>query len=124
CPLDPVAVVDVDVHVHHPLLPRVEGVADGERRVVVDAEPGGAGGFGVVEAAGEVHGAPHAAGEDRVHGGEGAAGDAGGGGVHAGEGRDVVAADPEGQQRVELAGAQGLPRGRGALHGLDVLRVV
>src|SRR5699024_7513070 len=91
-PLHAVAVVHVDVDIHHALLPRVQGMADRGGGVVVDAEPGGRGGLRVVHAAGEVHRPPHAAGADRLDRGEGAADDPGGGGVHPEEGRDVVVA--------------------------------
>src|SRR5699024_4397413 len=36
--LDAIAVVDVDADVHHPLLTRIQGVADGDGGIVVDAE--------------------------------------------------------------------------------------
>src|SRR5699024_8628794 len=67
----------------------------------------------MMEAAGEVHRPPHPAGTDRVDRAEGAADDPGGGPVHPGEGRDVVPADPEAEQLVELLGRHLLERSRG-----------
>ena len=63
--LDPVAVVDVEVHVQdaQPVAPRP---GDGQRRVVVDAEPRGPVGHRVMEAAARVEGVLDVAAQDRL----------------------------------------------------------
>src|SRR4029450_9177233 len=72
--LHPVAVVDVDVHVGDPAHALVEQPGDGDGGVVVDAEPRGAVGHGVVQAAGGREGGLRLAVQDGVGGGQGGAG--------------------------------------------------
>ena len=67
---------------------------DRERRVVVDAEAGGAIGHRVVEAAAGVEGVLDVAAEDRLHGAQRTAGHRGARLVHAGEWRIVARPDP------------------------------
>jgi hypothetical protein len=115
--LDAVAVVDVGVEVGHTLGAELQQAGDGERGVVVDAEAGGVGRHGVVQAAGEVDGVPDAAVPDVLGTGDGLTGDQGGDLVHAREGRSVLGA--------QAAALVGVPRLRGGVaHGLDVVAVV
>ena len=91
--LDAVAVMDVEVEVQdaQAVPPRA---GDGEGRVVVDAEPGGAVGHRVVEAATGMVGMLGVAAQDRLHRAERAAGHRRRGLVHVRE-RRVVAAIPD-----------------------------
>ena len=112
-----VAVVRVHVDVGHALRAEVQQALDGHGAVVVDAEPGRRGPGGVVHAAGEVHGAVHLAGPDRLRGDEGAARDPGGGLVQVREHGTVLGAQAE-------AAVLGRRRRRGPADGGDVLGVV
>ena len=88
--LDAVAVVDVEVEIQdaQPLAP---GARDGERRVVVDAEPAGAVAHRVVQAAARMEGVLDVAAQDRLHRPQRAARDRRGRLVHARERRIVAA---------------------------------
>ena len=116
-PLDAVAVVDVDVDVGDALDSLVEEVLDADGRVVVDAEPRGMGGHGVVHAAAVVDAVVDLAGVEGAGQGQGPTDDPRGGLVHARERRVVL-----GAQAASRVGPVGI--GRGDLHGLDVGRVV
>jgi hypothetical protein len=99
--LDAVAVVHVDVHVRDPLGPQVEEPGDGDGRVVVDAEPGGARGHRVVQAAGDVHRPDALAVPHRLGGRDGGPADPGAGLMHAVEHRVVRGVEaPAGEERV------------------------
>ena len=64
--LDAIAVMDVEVDVHDPhALAACE--RDGQRRVVVDAEPGGPGRHRVMQAAARMEGMLDIAAQDRAH---------------------------------------------------------
>ena len=88
--LDAVAVVDVEVEVQdaQAVVPRP---GDRERRVVVDAEPGGAVRHRVMEAAAGVEGVLDVAAQDRLDRPQRPTGHRGTGVVHPGEGRIVAA---------------------------------
>ena len=96
--LDAVTVMDVEVDIQHTeTRPASEG--DGKRRVVVDAKPRGVVPHRVVEPAARMECVGGIAVEDRLHRGEGTAGDGGGGIVHFLERRVVAPAPDPGLRR-------------------------
>ena len=86
--LDAVAMVDVEVDVQHPVA-GVPGAPDGQRNVVVDAEPAGTTGHRVVETAARMEDVGLLPAQDALHRGQRSAGDRGRRLVHAVEGRIV-----------------------------------
>ena len=107
--LDPVAVVDVEVHVQHaqPVPPRP---GDRQRRVVVDAEPRGSVGHRVMEPAARMEGVLDVAAQDRLDRPDRAAGDHRPGLVHPRERRIVAALADAGLRRPERVHREPLDR--------------
>jgi hypothetical protein len=106
--LHAVAVVHVDIHVRDPLGPQIEQPRDGDRRVVVHAEPGRSRRHRVVQAARDVHRPRRRAAPDRFRRGEGGAADPGARVVHALEDRIVGSVEaPAAEERVVRSAAHG-----------------
>ena len=110
--LDPVAVVDIEVHVQD-AKPVPARPGDGQRRVVVDAEARRAVRHRVVEAATRVECMLGIAVEDRLDGPQRATGHGGRGLVHPGERRIVAALTDAGLREAERID-------REPLHGLEI----
>ena len=128
--LHPVAVVRVDVHVGDPLGALSQQPGDRDRRVVVNAEPAGVGGHGVVHAARDAGPVLSRARPDSAGRGQGPPGHQRRRLVHAGEDRVVLGAEPEHPRDSQLAPLQA-PAGIGMLsppadrlHRADVRRVM
>ena len=122
-PLHAVAVVGVHVDVRDPLRALAEQPRDRDRRVVVDAEPAGVPGHGVVQAARDARPVLRRRRPDGPGRGQRGPGHHGGRLVHAGEHRVVLGAEPVHEQhsfgQVLLALAQ-LPAASGQPHHVDV----
>jgi len=112
--LDPVAVVDVHIDVGDAFGALGEEPGDGDRRIVVDAEPRGVRAHRVMQPAGDVHGVPGHPVPHLARGGDRGADDARGGFVHAGEVRVVLGPETE---TLPL----GMRHVRGAPHRRDVV---
>ena len=93
--LHPVAVVHVDVDVGDPPGPRLEQPVDGDRGIVVHAEPAGAGAHGMVQAASDARAVLRRAGPHGLSRRQGGPGDQRGRLMHAREQRIVRGAQAE-----------------------------